>query len=384
MILDEEFYFELSQNIIQEAQRINELLIELEKELALSLSKNPDATNQILRTYKNNRAKILALWEKKIIEFSQNDLAQAYTATAKGTQIELRALEFDTTGNIPSRQIFARNMRGSGFISPQMRVIFGELPEHLMPFSVFSAYARNELNQTIRPIIRSTDDTIRQLIVLSGESHFRESNLSGRKGFMDNFLKRSADSGITSVVYKNGARYNIESYAEMMSRTMFGHASAQATINTASIYGVDLVYVSQHQDPSPMCQPYQGRIFSTSGESKKYKPLQDALDGGLFHPNCRHSITPYTGVKPDFRVDPKVKDIYDKMGTKEGQKFVYKKSQELRRMENNYRKYKRRSIGMLDSNNKKNAEKLMDKWEKKVFEFQKKHPYLRTRIQYEK
>ena len=35
---------------------------------------------------------------------------------------------------------------------------------------------------------------------------------------------------------------------------------------------------------------WQGKILSSSGNNSDYPSLQEAMDGGLFHPNCRHAI----------------------------------------------------------------------------------------------
>lgn len=51
----------------------------------------------------------------------------------------------------------------------------------------------------------------------------------------------------------------------------------------------DLVQVSKHSGTCPLCSKWQGKIFSVSGTSAKYPPFALALQGGLFHPHCRHA-----------------------------------------------------------------------------------------------
>jgi hypothetical protein len=66
--------------------------------------------------------------------------------------------------------------------------------------------------------------------------------------------------------------------------------------------GYDLVKVSTHRNPSPMCSPYQGEIVSITGQTKGYKTLNQILfkgdfgaGGGILHRYCRHSLTVYIG-----------------------------------------------------------------------------------------
>lgn len=68
------------------------------------------------------------------------------------------------------------------------------------------------------------------------------------------------------------------------------------TLGVCDAYGHDLVFSSYLGDSSNLCQPWQNRIYSISGRfSAAHQALDTALWplGGLFHPNCRHTIEPY-------------------------------------------------------------------------------------------
>lgn len=117
------------------------------------------------------------------------------------------------------------------------------------------------------------------------------------------FLKQ----GLNCIEYKNGRLVNIASYAEMALRTaavrsyLMGEAKKRAEI------GVDTVLVSQYGACSETCQPWQGRVYiddvwgdfhgevigerGKSANSKWYMLLSVAIAGGLFHPNCRHTLS---------------------------------------------------------------------------------------------
>lgn len=57
----------------------------------------------------------------------------------------------------------------------------------------------------------------------------------------------------------------------------------------------DLVQMTSHATACPICWPLQGRVYSISGRSSVYPPLDAAFSGGHanIHPNCMHVILPY-------------------------------------------------------------------------------------------
>lgn len=90
-------------------------------------------------------------------------------------------------------------------------------------------------------------------------------------------------------VLKAGSkRYKAETYAEMLTRTRTREAQSVATTNVAADVGSDLVQVDSHNTTTPICIPYEGKIFSISGRDPDFPPLQDIPP---FHPNCEHNIT---------------------------------------------------------------------------------------------
>lgn len=113
-----------------------------------------------------------------------------------------------------------------------------------------------------------------------------------RKKAQEALLKDALDKKYITVVNKNGVPvdYNIKSYAKLVARTKYIQAQADGTVNLAVAYGSDLVQVSSHNTPTPLCQQFEGKIFSISGEDKRFPAL---IAEPPFHPNCRHSLTVY-------------------------------------------------------------------------------------------
>lgn len=95
--------------------------------------------------------------------------------------------------------------------------------------------------------------------------------------------------GFSVLIDRGGREWSLRRYSDMLTRTHVVKAANEGTINRAAEYGVDLVQVSRHGGSCKICQPYEGNIYSLSGESKKYPKLNEQPP---YHPNCRHSLLP--------------------------------------------------------------------------------------------
>lgn len=102
--------------------------------------------------------------------------------------------------------------------------------------------------------------------------------------------------GVTAFVDASGTRWDLSTYAEMVSRTTTREATDQALYNRLNERGHDLVEITRHAGECDKCQEALnslGTVFSLSGRSDRYPSLDEAEEIGLFHPNCVHRPTPY-------------------------------------------------------------------------------------------
>lgn len=93
---------------------------------------------------------------------------------------------------------------------------------------------------------------------------------------------------------RGGNTWTLRRYSEMLARTHTIRASNEALINRANQFEVDIVQVSTHSGACPICVPYEGKLYSLSGNSSEYPRLDIQL--GL-HPNCRHVLL----MRPDLQ-----------------------------------------------------------------------------------
>lgn len=157
-------------------------------------------------------------------------------------------------------------------------------------------------------------------------------------------------AGITCIEYKNGRRVNIADYAEMALRTAATRSKLQGDAAMRAKLGVDTVLVSQYGQCSETCLPWQGRVYiddvfgtwngERAGDRGKsvngnwYPLLSVAVENGLFHPNCRHTLTTwYEGVstmpKP---LDPE--KIKKNAALEQKQRALERKVRQAKRLEN--------------------------------------------------
>lgn len=110
-----------------------------------------------------------------------------------------------------------------------------------------------------------------------------------RKAIADELKK----SGISALVDKGGKTWDLKRYGDMLARTSLTRAHNSGVINRMAGGGYDLVMVSSHYTSCDYCAPWQAEVLSVGGKTPGFPSLKQAEGAGLFHPNCRHTYSPY-------------------------------------------------------------------------------------------
>lgn len=197
-------------------------------------------------------------------------------------------------------------------------------------------------------ILRNTEDAYRNIIAQTSTGVLLGTKT--RRQVAQEALNRFADAGITGFIDKRGRRWDMASYAEMATRTTTGQAAIQGHIDRQAQLGRDLVVVSDHADECPKCAPWEGKILSLSGRDREYPSFDSARGDGLFHPNCRHTITGYI---------PGLTVIERGVSSPEG----YKLTQQQRENERAIRKWKRREATAVDPVERDRAARKVREWQ---------------------
>jgi hypothetical protein len=99
------------------------------------------------------------------------------------------------------------------------------------------------------------------------------------------------ENGVTGFVDKAGKKWNMTSYAEMVSRTTTAEAFNAGTMDRILETGHDLVKIDVIPTVCPICSRWAGKIISLTGKTEGYPTMEDAKADGMFHPRCRHSFS---------------------------------------------------------------------------------------------
>lgn len=232
--------------------------------------------------------------------------------------------------------------------APQENAFFGTNEKKL---EALISTVQNDLNKASYSVLRKMDDVYRQTLF---KTHvYMQNGTKTLNQAIDMATKDFLDKGVNSIEYKNGARVNIASYAEMCLRTASQRATFLGEGKKRNEYGVYTVVVSAHANTCKHCAVWQGKILIDdvfSGGSAKDAPypiLSQAIKENFLHPNCRHTLITYF---PGITRLPEVPNT-DKAIE------LYNNEQKQRYYERQIRKWKRIEAGSLDAKSVNDAAK---------------------------
>lgn len=152
-------------------------------------------------------------------------------------------------------------------------------------------------------------------------------------------IKELARKGIPALKTVDSRHLSLEGYIPTVIRSTQKQVANETQSRLYDEYDIDLVEISSHLDSRPSHAPFQGKIYSRSGASNKYPPLEitgyGKIDGLITGINCRHVMYPYIEGVTVKRYKPYSKKDTDK---------AYRLSQEQRRLEREIRRAKKEKM----------------------------------------
>ncbi|MFJ3173785.1 phage minor capsid protein [Streptomyces roseus] len=192
---------------------------------------------------------------------------------------------------------------------------------------------------------------------------------------LDEFARR----GVTGFIDSRGRPWEMASYAEMAVRSVTARAAIDGHIDAMAEVGQGLVIVSNAPLECEVCRPWEGEVLALSGPpgprtvrtEHTIQPtgmrallrppttvavhlagsLPEARAAGLFHPNCRHSLSLYL---PGVTTRP---PDHPTPGT------TYADTQRQRAIERHIREWKRRQAAAMDEPARKAAAAKVREWQ---------------------
>lgn len=87
-----------------------------------------------------------------------------------------------------------------------------------------------------------------------------------------------------------GRRWQTDKYFQMLGRTLLHNNARECYLAGCAKSGSDIVTVSISGNCCKHCGKWENVLLSISGKTSGLPTLQDAMDEGLFHPNCTHRL----------------------------------------------------------------------------------------------
>lgn len=185
-------------------------------------------------------------------------------------------------------------------------------------------------------------------------------------------IKQWSERGLPVLVDSAGRQWSAEGYLSTAIRTVAKNTQNEVQSARFDEYEIDLVETSSHAGSRPDHEPFQGKVYSRSGKSKKYPPLEitghgNTLTGFATAINCRHRLYVYIEGLSIKRYEP-----YDKAESER----IYKESQKQRYLERQIRRAKKQEASLkamkADAAEIHKASQLIRKRQKMMREFIKR------------
>lgn len=354
-MISDVYFQNLAQKLRDDTEAFILDLLERVKGKAEQLIQDPNANINLTR----EEQQIIRQWEdynQEMREWVDQNLPKAYLQGLQEAEKGLPSSATLTAGAFVSIPLLGPSSF-QGEISEVARQVLSEIPEHHTMYGVFQQAAYDDFANTRLPVVRSTTDKIRNLVVEASDEAYRSADTLTRRELTQDIMRRLSDEGITGIRYADGRTMKLDSYAEMVARSQTGNASRQATMNRLQEYNRDLVLVSSHYPVSPLCEPHQGKVYSMSGESENYPPFESTNPGSqLFHSQCQHSMSGYTAGQ-------KIPEAREKVDKRENERR-YEATQRQRYNERQIRKWKQREVTAVTEDARMKARSKVSEWQK--------------------
>jgi hypothetical protein len=247
---------------------------------------------------------------------------------------------------------------------------------------------QSDMRQAQTATLRKTNDVYRK-VIFDAEMYAATGTKTVNQCIdlaTQDFYKR----GINCIRYSNGNLVDVAKYAEMAIRTANKRAFLTGEGAMRDNWGEHLVYMSRYGQCSPKCLPYQGKVYIDDVyshpsdkyigqyQSKGYTLLSKAIEGGAFHPNCKHTLSTFfedVNELPDEQateinsvdIMPGVLETSSLIPQNQPQKEgLTKEEQKVKLCQNEADGWNRVSKYALDDTNKVEAKKKAKAYERKA------------------
>ena len=214
------------------------------------------------------------------------------------------------------------------------------------------AKAKEQTEKLVSEAYEVAQDTALRNIALDAAQH-KIDNVGTVTDMQQEVVKKLEETGILKVEVgsdEHKREMSITNYAHLVARSVSREVGNTARINQMSANGFDLVEIPTHYPTCEICAILQDRVYSISGNDKRFPPLSKAI--GVYkniHPNCRHVIVGwaemmYTPEEIEEAIKKSNRPWTDPRSGEEKQFYneLQKKNRQARDLQYQYERYKKR------------------------------------------
>ena len=341
---------------------VNVIFAELEQELVMSFKRNMSKHVDTSDMWQAMKMKDLEQYRREVAK-------EIASATGRAKKLSKIVLRDDFLKGADKVDAFMKQFKLD--IKPTTEHEFFRANRRKLNTMLESVYT--DLDIASHAIYRQMDDVYRQTMFKAEIA--KNAGVFTPEQAVDVATKDFLEKGINCIKYSNGAMVNIASYAEMVVRTSSKRAMMVGEGARNQEWGVTTIKITQHGSTCDLCSPWQGRVLIddvySGGKPSDgpYPLLSQAMEAGLFHPNCRHgSTTFFEGISEES-------EPYNQREVEE----KYEKEQQQRYNERKIREWKRKANGSFDEGNKRKAEEKVKYWQARQRELLDENDWLRRR-----
>lgn len=150
--------------------------------------------------------------------------------------------------------------------------------------------AAKETMQSLLQATQRTGERVKKRVREVVKEEVLSQTATGRRADGRRIAKRLAEEGIYGITDKRGRFIPMDEYARVVSHVKLRETHTKGLEGLMEAHGYDLVQISEHVHAPDICTPWEGKVYSLSGNTPGWPKLPKHTP---FHPGCRHVETPF-------------------------------------------------------------------------------------------
>ncbi len=320
---------------------------------------------ELIKSYEKTKKEL----EKKLKSAKAGTLKSYYRKLIKEIEESIKELQKNAAAYV-NAAVPADYMENAADIFQQLRQqgVIMKPPEAFRQLHTDAIYdlrreVMTQIEQGIAEARQQTENLVAEAQETAQKAALRSMGLDAAQHKIDTvgtitdmqqeLVKRLEATGILKVELGSGKHkreMSITNYAHLVARSTSREVGNTARINQMSANGFDLVEIPPHYPTCEICAILQDRVYSISGEDKRFPHLSKAI--GVYkniHPHCRHVIVGwaemmYTPEEIEEAIKKSNRPWTDPRSGEEKQFYneLQRKNRQARDLQYQYERYKQR------------------------------------------